>query len=50
MSTPSLRLSRYFGLSERFWINLQTRHDLEVEKDHLQNRLDKEVHVYVTAA
>jgi antitoxin HigA-1 len=45
----ALRLSRYFGLSERFWINLQTRYDLEVEKDHLQNRLDKEVHVYVTA-
>jgi antitoxin HigA-1 len=45
----ALRLSRYFGLSERFWINLQTRYDLEVEKDHLQNRLDKEVHVYIAA-
>jgi addiction module HigA family antidote len=42
----ALRLSRYFGLSERFWINLQIRYDLEVEKDHLQDRLDKEVHVY----
>ena len=28
----ALRLSRYFGLSERFWINLQIRYDLEVEK------------------
>ena len=46
----ALRLSRYFGLSERFWINLQTRYDLEVEKDHLQDRLDKEVHVYAEAA
>ena len=45
----ALRLSRFFGLSERFWINMQTRYDLEVEKDHLQNRLDKEVHVYVAA-
>jgi addiction module HigA family antidote len=45
----ALRLSRYFGLSERFWINMQTRYDLEMEKDHLQNRLDKEVHVYVAA-
>ena len=27
---PALRLSRYFGLSERFWLNLQTRYDLEV--------------------
>lgn len=45
----ALRLSRYFGLSEHFWINLQTRYDLEVEKDHLQGRLDKEVHVYIAA-
>ena len=44
-----LRFSRYFGLSERVWINLQTRHDLEVEKDRLQDRLDKEVHVYTAA-
>ncbi len=43
----ALRLSRYFGLSERFWINLQARYDLEVEKDKLKNRLRKEVHVYV---
>ena len=46
----ALRLSRYFGLSERFWINLQTRYSLEVEKDLLQDRLDKEVHVYAAAA
>ena len=45
----ALRLSRYFGLSERFWINMQTRYDLEVEKDRLQDRLDKEVHVYAVA-
>jgi len=42
----ALRLSRYFGLSERFWINLQSRYDLEVEKDRLQNRLEREVRVY----
>jgi len=29
----ALRLARYFGTSERFWMNLQTRYDLEVEKD-----------------
>ena len=46
----ALRLSRYFGLSERFWINMQTRYDLEVEKDRLQDRLDKEVHIYAVAA
>ncbi len=39
----ALRLSRYFGLSERFWLNLQMRYNLEVEKDRLKNRLDKEV-------
>ncbi len=42
----ALRLSKYFGLSERFWINLQARYDLETEKDRLKDRLDKEVHVY----
>ncbi len=45
----ALRLSRYFGLSERFWINLQTRYDMEKEKDKLQDRLEKEVAVYAAA-
>ncbi|MBI5839718.1 MAG: HigA family addiction module antidote protein [Chloroflexi bacterium] len=45
----ALRLSLFFGLSERFWINLQTRYDIEVEKDKLEDRLAKEVHIYVTA-
>ena len=45
----ALRLSRYFGLSERFWINLQARYDLEIEKDKLSERLNKEVHVYAAA-
>ncbi|HUT33290.1 MAG TPA: hypothetical protein VNE39_07420 [Planctomycetota bacterium] len=38
-----MRLSRYFGLSDRFWLNLQTRYNLEVEKDRLADRLDTEV-------
>lgn len=41
----ALRLSRYFGLSERFWLNLQTRYDLEMEKDRLKDRLEQEVRV-----
>ena len=45
----ALRLSKYFGLSERFWINLQARYALEIEKDRLKNRLDEEVHVYASA-
>lgn len=39
----ALRLSRYFGTSERFWLNLQARYDLEVEKDRLGKRLKREV-------
>jgi addiction module HigA family antidote len=42
----ALRLSRFFGMSERFWINLQTNYDMEVEKERLQDRLEKEVKVY----
>jgi antitoxin HigA-1 len=45
----ALRLSRYFGLSERFWLNLQARYDLEVEKDRLEGRLEDEVKVLVTS-
>jgi addiction module HigA family antidote len=41
----ALRLARYFGTSERFWLNLQTRYDLEVEKDRLGPRLRREVKV-----
>lgn len=36
----ALRLARYFGTSDRFWLNLQTRYDLEIEKDHLGGSLD----------
>ena len=42
----ALRLSRYFGLSERFWINLQSRYELEMSKDKLKGRLEKEVKVW----
>ena len=41
----ALRLSRYFGLTEQFWMNLQIRYELEVEKDKLGSRLDSEVRV-----
>ena len=45
----ALRLSKYFGLSERFWVNLQARYELETEKDKLKDRLNREVHVYAAA-
>jgi addiction module HigA family antidote len=41
----ALRLARYFGTTERFWLNLQGRYDLEVEKDRLGERLEQEVRV-----
>src|SRR5437588_3251493 len=46
----ALRLSRYFGTSERFWLNLQTHYDLEVQKDRLGGRLQREVRPVGTAS
>src|SRR5665811_422725 len=37
----ALRLAKFFGTSERFWLNLQVRYDLEVEKDKLAESLDR---------
>ena len=45
----ALRLSRFFGLSERYWLNLQARYDLEKEKDRLAHRLEREVRVFSPA-
>lgn len=45
----ALRLSLYFGLSERFWLNLQSRYDLEVEKDKSAEILRKEVRILQAA-
>lgn len=39
----ALRLARYFGTSDRFWLNLQTSYDLDVERDKLGDRLEVEV-------
>ncbi len=41
----ALRLGRIFGISPQFWLNLQTRFDLEVTEDLLAERLEKEVQV-----
>lgn len=41
----ALRLARCFSLSERFWLNLQTHYDVEVEKGRLGKRLEREVRV-----
>ena len=41
----ALRLGRFFGMSPHFWLNIQSRYDLEIAEDHLADRLDKEVNV-----
>ncbi len=46
----ALRLSKYFGMSERFWLNLQTAYDLDVERDRLESRLEEEVAVLSKAS
>ena len=46
----ALRLSRFFGMTDRFWMNLQTRYDLEVERDRLGSRLEEEVESFKEAS
>jgi addiction module HigA family antidote len=41
----ALRLARYFGISESFWANLQSRYDLQCVKQRLKTRLVREVKV-----
>jgi len=37
----ALRLSRALGTSDRFWMNLQTRHDLDIQLENHRDELDK---------
>jgi addiction module HigA family antidote len=46
----ALRLSRFFGTSAQFWLNLQARYDLETERDRLGARLEREVEVFAAAS
>ncbi len=39
----ALRLARYFGTSEAFWMGLQTDYDLEEARERLGDRLEREV-------
>src|SRR5689334_17699478 len=39
----ALRLSRFFGTSAEFWLNLQSQYDLDLEGDRLGHRLEAEV-------
>ena len=44
----ALRLARFFSTSEELWLNLQARHDLDVERDRLGPRLTTEVLIYAS--
>ena len=46
----ALRLGRYFGMSPQFWLNLQSHYDLEIAKDAIAGKLDREVEVLKNAA
>jgi addiction module HigA family antidote len=39
----ALRLSRYFGTTAEFWINLQTRYDLDMAEIELRERIEQEI-------
>lgn len=41
----ALRLARFFGTSDRFWLNLQAAYDLDLERNRLGSRLEAEVEV-----
>ncbi|WP_036479167.1 HigA family addiction module antitoxin [Myxosarcina sp. GI1] len=42
----ALRLGHFFGMEAEFWMNLQTRYDLEVAREQLSERLYQEVKVH----
>src|SRR6516225_4622531 len=46
----ALRLARYFGNAPAFWMNLQTRHDLEVAEDELAAKVERDVRPIETAS
>jgi addiction module HigA family antidote len=39
----ALRLARYFGVSPQFWLGLQAEYDLDIARDNLGDRIDREV-------
>jgi len=48
-ANTALRLGRYFAMSPQFWLNLQVHYDLEIEKDKMGKRLNKEIHELAAA-
>jgi len=48
-SDTALRLGRLFRTTPEFWLNLQTRYDLEVARDRQEKRVEREVQPLATA-
>jgi addiction module HigA family antidote len=46
----ALRLGRYFGQTPRYWLNLQSRYEMDVVEDALGKRIMREVHPFKTVA
>jgi len=46
----ALRLGKFFGNSPKFWINLQSHYDLEVESIKLEKILARDVKAFVLNA
>jgi antitoxin HigA-1 len=46
----ALRLGRFFAMEPEFWLNLQSHYDMEVALEVLDDRLEKEVHPFSSAA
>ena len=46
----ALRLGKFFSMEAQFWMNLQSHYDLEIAKDAIAGKLDREVEVLKSAA
>lgn len=46
----ALRLSHFFGMEAQFWLNLQSRYDMEVASEELHDKIVKEVRPFSRAA
>ena len=46
----ALRLGRYFGQTPRYWINLQSRYDMDVAEEALSERVMSEVRPLIKPA
>ncbi len=43
----ALRVSRFFGTTPEFWLNLQTAYDLKIAKQTVGNKVEQEVRSFI---